>query len=136
MSVQEIDDCLTVNLSQILGEVEFFAEERLCHDGQVDWIDELEAHCQVLDFIDQVHRDFLCLTQEKLVVLLLVLLLSQFEVGIVDYVLFIFSPDSNLLLSFRDMSVATKHLVANDQNAAVCSKHHLKLVGHEVHSMK
>ena len=97
MSVQEFADRLTVNLGQIFREIKLLAEERLCHDGQVDWIDELEAHCQVLNFFNQVHWDFLCLTQEQRIVLLFVLLFSQFKVSIVDYILFMFAPDSNFL---------------------------------------
>lgn len=62
MSVKEVCHCAAVNLGQILCEVELFAQERFSHDWQVDWIDELESHGEVLDLFNQVHWDFLRLT--------------------------------------------------------------------------
>jgi len=133
MSIQEIAHRLTVNLGQILSKVEFLAKERLSHYWQVNRVDELESHREVLDFFNQVHINLLCLVQEQMVVLFLVLLLLQFEVVIVDYILFVFSPDSDLLLSFGDLAITTEHLEANDQNAAINSKQDLILVLHKLH---
>ena len=76
------------------------------------------------------------LTQEQLVVLLLVLLLPQLEVVVVGHVLFIPPPGRNLLRSLGDLSVTTPDLVANDEEAAVSGKHHLVVVDHDAQSVQ
>ena len=111
-----------MHTSEVLCEVKFLAEEGLSHDGKVDRVDELEAHRQVLYLLNHVHGDLFRLTQEELVVLLLVLLLSQFEIIVVDYVLFVFPPRSDLPGGVADHAVPTPHLVADYEKADMTSK--------------